>query len=453
MKSLTCRKLIPFIVLAGEALIHPDTTSAQCNFPAPGAASCSGGNGALTNGANVNSNQTYWYSAGSGTRSNINMNGGTLRVCGTLTLSSINFNSGVIIVENGGTLVINSSSEITLSGFSSLTNRGSLTINANLQMRNQLNAIWNDNNAAVLTVNGTITINSGSSYIINKGILKATRLVVQSNADEGAVCTRDNAIMNVGSLVNNADNTFSYSGLGSPGCLSVSGTYTLNAPFTASTGIRVCKIAGSSSGGSENWGAAIVTSGCSGCSAVLPLHITSFTANRQGNGTKLAWTITDDGDGGEYFFVEKSVDGLNFTAIASIAFQQGKSDYSFYDATGNKPEQYYRIRQSGITSNYSSIVLVKTALAMDQPVNVYPNPLTNNRNVTVAFTAVATENIQLSLTDVAGKTVLLKKEYVARGKNTLQWSLTGMPPGVYVIRLQSPSMENIYKRITIVGSK
>jgi hypothetical protein len=453
MKSLTCRKLIPFIVLAGEALIHPAATSAQCNFPAPGAASCSGGNGALTNGTNINSNQTYWYSASTGTRSNINMNGGVLRVCGTLTLSSINFNSGTIIVESSGTLIINNSSEIILSGLSSLTNRGSLTINANLQMRNQLNVIWNDNNAAVLTVNGTITINSSSSYIINKGILKATRLVVQSNADEGSVCTRDNAIMNVGSLVNNADNAFSYSGLGSPGCLSVSGAYTLNAPFTSSAGIKVCKIAGSSTGGSENWGTAVVTNGCSSCSAVLPLHITSFTANRQGNGSKLAWTIADNGDGGEYFFVERSVDGLHFTAIASIAFQQGKSDYSFYDATGNQAEQYYRIRQSGITSNYSSIVLVKTVPAMDQPINVYPNPLSNNRNVTVAFTAAAAENIQLSLTAIGGKTVLLKKEYVTRGKNTLQWGLTGVPPGVYVIRLQSASMENIYKRITIVGSK
>jgi hypothetical protein len=452
MKTSTLKKLLPFIALMSDYLIQPYSSYAQCTTAAPAIASCSGGNGAVHNGANINFGQTYWYSS-NGTLAGVNMGGGTLRVCGTLTLSSINFNSGTIIVENGGGLVINNPSELQLSGLCFIVNRGSFVVNAGLQMRNLFNIIWNDNSAAVFTVNGTLNINSSSSYIINKGILKATSLVIQNNADENSVCMRENAIMNIGSLTTNASNAVSYSGIGSPGCVSIGGTYILNRPFTASSSIAVCKTTGSSSGGSENWGSAIVSSGCSGCSAALPVHISSFGGARQGNGINLQWTIADNADGSELFAVEKSADGLHFTTIASIPAQKDKKNYSYYDASITGAEQYYRIRQSGqsASATYSPVELVKTG--SNEHVNIYPNPLVENNTVFIELNIPASETVQLLLTDAAGKILFIKKESLNRGKNIINWKLSGVPGGIYIIRLQSTSLGNIYKRIAIVEVK
>ncbi len=450
MKTSTLKKLIPFIALMGDYLIQPYTSFAQCTTAAPAVASCGGGNGAVHNGTNVNFNQTYWYSS-TGTLAGINMAGGTLRICGTLTLSSINFNSGTIIIENGGQLIINNPSELQMSGLCFIVNRGSFVVNASLQMRNLFNIIWNDNSAAVFTVNGTLNLNSSSSYINNKGILKATSLIVQSNADENSICMRDNAIMNIGGLTINAANAVSYSGVSSPGCVSVAGTYTLNRPFTASSAIAVCKTAGSSSGGSENWGSAIVSNGCSGCSAALPVHIASFGAARQGNGINLQWSTADNADGSELFAIEKSIDGLHFITITTVPAQQGKRNYSYYDVSISGSEQYYRIRQSGQSASavYSSIALVKTG--SNGQVNIYPNPVVRNNSISIELNAQVAETIQWSLTDITGNIILMKKENVSRGKNLINCKPVGIPQGIYVLRLQSTELGNVYKRITVMA--
>lgn len=450
MKTLNLKKLLPFIVWIGNQLIQPSNSFAQCSLTAPAVASCSGGNGAAHNNTNINLGQTYWYSS-NGTLANVNMAGGTLRVCGTLNLSSLDFNSGTIIVEQGGKLTISNSSEMLLSGLCFLVNRGSLTINGNLQLRNLFNVVWNDNATAVFTVNGSINLNSASSYILNKGILKATSLIIQSNADENSICMRDNAIMSLGSIINNANDAFSYSGTGSPGCISIAGAYTLNQPFTSSSALSVCKTTGAA-GSIENWGAATVTSGCSGCSSVLPILVSEFNAIKQNNAVKVSWNA-DNSTSRETFFIEKSTDGLYFSTIGVMSAQQGKTAYTFYDASVNNPEQYYRIRIAGqdIHTSYSSIALVKNNT--NGRLNVYPNPVMNSNTVSISYVAATAENIQLSLTNAEGKMIIQKKGYVNTGNNIIGLELNNVPAGIYFMRIQSPSIGISYRRVTVIAGK
>jgi hypothetical protein len=448
MKPLNLKKLLPFVVLTGNYLTSSFSSFAQCTLTAPAIGSCSGGSGSAHNNTNVNVGQTYWYS-GNGTLANINMAGGTLRVCGTLTLTSLDFNSGTIIVENSGRVTINGSSELLLSGLCFIVNRGSLTINPNVQLRNFFNVIWNDNAAAVLNVNGTLNLNSGTSYIINKGILKATNLLIQSNADENSVCMRDNAIMNVGALLNNASNAFSYSGAGSPGCVSIGGNYTLNRPFTSSSSITVCKTAGAATGGSENWGSASVTTGCSGCSIALPLHMDGLSAVKQNGNIKLQWSTADNSTGRENFDIEKSTDGLHFNIIGHVQAQQGKSNYIFYDGDIAAAVQYYRIRLSGqgIGTTYSAIAILRTSSNVQ--ISMYPNPVPYDHALTVSVTAAVAENMQLLLTDAAGKIIMQKKHSLNAGSNAINCNLNGIPAGVYFMRIESMSLGSVNKLITV----
>src|SRR5271154_2858763 len=95
-----------YIILSEILLsISPNLLFGQCSPSAPAAAACSGT--LVTNGANINSGTYYWPTGAPGTVSGLNFGGGTLRVCGTLTISSMNFTSGTIIVESGGSLIIN----------------------------------------------------------------------------------------------------------------------------------------------------------------------------------------------------------------------------------------------------------------------------------------------------------------------------------------------------------
>ena len=79
-------------------LIISNLSYSQCGAAPIAATTCSGGNGAATNGVNINSGNTYWFSGGPSTFASVNLNGGTLRICGSLTLGSLNYNSGNLII-------------------------------------------------------------------------------------------------------------------------------------------------------------------------------------------------------------------------------------------------------------------------------------------------------------------------------------------------------------------
>lgn len=148
--------------------------SAQCST-CIGAVACSGGNGAVTSGTNINSGQTYWYASSGSLGSGISLNGGTLRICGNLTLSAINYNSGYIIVEAGGSLTINGGSTLYLNGNSRIYNRGTLNINRDVAMQNNNNYIINCSSSSVLNMNsGSHTRKSTVHLVIS---LTTVRLI------------------------------------------------------------------------------------------------------------------------------------------------------------------------------------------------------------------------------------------------------------------------------------
>src|ERR1700760_1074251 len=74
---------------------------------------------------------------------------------------------------------------------------------------------------------------------------------------------------------NETDNSFTYSGAGSPACIKTSGTVTLNHPVTTSNKIHACQNTTTPSSG---WGSAPVTTSCSSCATVFPMGVTAFSA-------------------------------------------------------------------------------------------------------------------------------------------------------------------------------
>lgn len=108
----------------------------------------------------------------------------------------------------------------------------------------------------------------------------------------------------------------------------------------------------------------------------LPIELLSFTATTKSNYIELNW-VTASEINNDYFDVERSLDGINFTSISTIngAGNSIKNlSYSTIDYAPLRGWSYYRLKQTdydGKTS-YSNIVTEKFIKLND--FKIYPNP-------------------------------------------------------------------------------
>jgi Secretion system C-terminal sorting domain len=416
---------------------------AQCAAAPIAPAACSGGNGAATDGVNINSGNIYWVSSTS-IFSSINLNGGILRICGTLIASALNFNSGTLIVENGGSLTL--SGLPTLNGNTTIINRGTITIAGNITVQNSNNFIYNDLSTSMFTVGGSLIVNSSTTLIVNRGTMNLSSLNYQGAV--GGFCVQDQSITSIGVLTNNTTNGFTYSGLGSPACINVSGSAALNHAVTSSSKIHVCQAGGASVTGAGGWGSAVVTTGCSSCATVLPLGIEEFTAAAQSGMVQLRWLSgLGTGDNGVYY-AEKSADGVNFETIGSVAASSGESVYTFADANITAAKLYYRIRAVNTTgvALYSPVVVIETAVAGQ--LQLFPNPAGPNTTITIVIPSSSNTDASISLIDMSGQVLNTKAVLLTTGNTTLSWNLRNLAAGIYLVRIALPG-SNLYARLAV----
>jgi hypothetical protein len=116
------------------------------------------------------------------------------------------------------------------------------------------------------------------------------------------------------------------------------------------------------------------------CSAALPVSWRSLTAEWTGGAVKIEWDVLEETDN-EKFYVERSTDGVQFTAIHSTpgkaTFSARGSSYRYHDpAPPAGTIVYYRIRQVGFdgTSTLSKTVFLAPDPLPPSGFSIYPNP-------------------------------------------------------------------------------
>lgn len=113
----------------------------------------------------------------------------------------------------------------------------------------------------------------------------------------------------------------------------------------------------------------------------LPIELGTFTAQATKEQTaQLRWTTIQERNN-DYFSIEHSLDGVNFTAIGQV---KGKGtvttpqNYSFIHSSPQNGLNYYRLKQVDFdgTSSYSPIQAVRIEKEQAPHISVYPNPTT-----------------------------------------------------------------------------
>ena len=177
-----------------------------------------------------------------------------------------------------------------------------------------------------------------------------------------------------------------------------------------------------------------------GSPAVLPLQQLVVTATLYNAIATINWK-TENEINTNRFFVERSIDNINFVAVGDMAAAgnyTGIKNYSLQNdisALVANPVIYYRIRVVDIDGKtaYSNTVTVR--LSNVKGIKAWPNPITDN--VTIAMYSSVNTIAEVRIIDAAGKTITAVAYNIVKGNNQVNITdLAAMAQGVYMLQVK-----------------
>jgi photosystem II stability/assembly factor-like uncharacterized protein len=179
-------------------------------------------------------------------------------------------------------------------------------------------------------------------------------------------------------------------------------------------------------------------------SGVLPINLISFSGNRNNNSSQLHW-VTANQSTGDRFEIERSYNGVQFVKIGTTIAGMN-TQYNFTD-TISAPVLYYRVKiiTAGGNITYSNTILFKDSIALQNDISLMRNPVVNNR-IELKVTGSSADKLQLVITDMSGKKILLQQIAIIAGINQLNISLpANTARGIYTLQLEGASVKKTFR--------
>ncbi len=174
-----------------------------------------------------------------------------------------------------------------------------------------------------------------------------------------------------------------------------------------------------------------------GTEPVVPVELTRFTGEKKTESVLLEWE-TETEINNEYFVLERSTNGREFSTIAKVdgainSFQN--ISYEFLDAKlPEAREIYYRLKQVDLDGafTYSEVVVVENKV-VEESFTIFPNPIeaTDRLNVVSKLEGQFT----VEIVDFNGRVVYSDTKRLDPG--TWDLPISDLSSGTYLLRLRS----------------
>ncbi|MEL7533795.1 MAG: T9SS type A sorting domain-containing protein [Bacteroidota bacterium] len=182
---------------------------------------------------------------------------------------------------------------------------------------------------------------------------------------------------------------------------------------------------------------------------VLPATVENFDGWNQGPQNVLNWETSLETQH-DYFQIERSLDGENFSEIgyvAGVGESNSTQDYNFVDVSAPFGKAFYRLAIVDINggSYYSSIIEVTRDDATFGLHEVYPVPFRNE--LIVNYSTESEKEMLVRLYDMQGRLVLSETAQPKAGTNRFNLQTEAVPSGMYILRLEQNGLSQIKKVI------
>lgn len=176
---------------------------------------------------------------------------------------------------------------------------------------------------------------------------------------------------------------------------------------------------------------------------LLPVQFAGFSADVRNGNVMLNWKTASE-SGNSHFEVERSVDGISFAKIKTLAGAGNSTtakaysynDLGAFNTTGVKT-LYYRIRQVDMNGkiSFSDVIRVSESIKGNQ-VKVTPNPFTNK--VQFQYYSSREQEVEFTIIGMNGSVVKRTVKNASVGMNSFTWTgLDDIQSGKYhmVVRI------------------
>lgn len=175
------------------------------------------------------------------------------------------------------------------------------------------------------------------------------------------------------------------------------------------------------------------------CSALLPVSITTLTAESNGKTNTLKWVTASEANN-RGFDIQRSADAKNFTTVgftptSAVNGSSSKTiSYQYTDAYYSPATTYYRLKQLDKDDKfyYSKTVAVNTTV--NNVTIAYPNPARDVLNIKLANGI--NSKVAFVITDASGKKVLTS-EALASGQAVTLVIISQLARGTYFLSVQA----------------
>ncbi len=174
--------------------------------------------------------------------------------------------------------------------------------------------------------------------------------------------------------------------------------------------------------------------------SLLPIELTSFSAECDGKSSLVVWTTATERNN-DHFVLERSDDAINFTEIARVA-GVGNSieplDYTYTDYDIRNGDNYYRLWQVDYDgTRTASEIIVATCVdkTIDTPeVLTYPNPFSGE--LTVVLENFGNSKARIEVYDMLG-CIVKAVDIDSSSQTNAILNLSNLPNAAYNIRVRT----------------
>ncbi len=168
-------------------------------------------------------------------------------------------------------------------------------------------------------------------------------------------------------------------------------------------------------------------------SNTLPATFGNFMVANLARTVSLYWTTLQEANT-KHFIIERSLDGINFVAIAQV-YAAGNSSvekkYNYLDELPKMGINYYRVRLVNEDGSFKTTDIKQVVFSSSIIVNVFPNPAKNTINIQTNTLQAK----QAQIIDAAGRVVM----HVNITQPITTVNISALLSGIYVVKISTPT--------------
>lgn len=168
----------------------------------------------------------------------------------------------------------------------------------------------------------------------------------------------------------------------------------------------------------------------------LPIKLLSFDAKVNVGKVILSWiTVTEINN--DYFTVERSANGTEFSSVGQIAGTGNSTvniSYSITDASPINGFSYYRLKQTDFDGRFTYSSVMPVFFSMNRK-NIFISAGMSQNSATILYASESVGSAQVCISDVLGNSIFTTTVMFEKGANVLKIETPALSEGIYVITL------------------